>query len=417
MTADQPPVQAAPKKLVVKEKRKLERRVRKWSAQRVPLPGHSAVVVTQWRLAAAALPAVPVLAPPPPQHAPVLRWASEAEYATLPVQARWSAALSARLVELCAHYALRWPVVHDRWLSTDEGAQPPHSAHEDAPPFTLEELKERYYTLQRALASACGDSADTAPPPYARLQEERRKRQLALLSGVDASTHAAAVERHIALRRAQLKHRRDAVKVCKVATLLVTTTSDQTHGLGGKARGARGGRDSAGRLRQPPKTILDEKSGVQAQKHAAAVSAALSELGVRKPSAAQNTFKVAEKYNVLRDALAVLCELQRLQAEAAYDVAVLKAHKTALRSALKGAGDAVPSAEAEGAPQQQAQQQQRAQDDAMLLEEEQEEEEGDALLLDEDEDEDEGEEGDDEDEDAAEGDDELDDDGDDGDDD
>jgi hypothetical protein len=99
---------------------------------------------------------------------------------------------------------------------------------------------------------------------------------------------------------------------------------------------------------------LDEKSGVQAVKHAAAVSAAFAELGIRKPTANLNTFKVAEKYNSLRDCLTVLCELQRLQAEATYDVAVMKAHKTALRSALKkshgtAAGDDVPSAEVEGA--------------------------------------------------------------------
>ena len=67
----------------------------------------------------------------------------------------------------------------------------------------------------------------------------------------------------------------EAQRVLKTATTLVTQPSEQTHGVA---------RARAGKIRAPPKSILDERSGVQAAKHAPAVSAALSELGIRKPA-------------------------------------------------------------------------------------------------------------------------------------
>ena len=97
------------------------------------------------------------------KHADVIDYTPE-EYATYLEKPGWSKEETDRLMSLCKEYDLRFIIVHDRWCESGSSSR------------TIEELKDRYYSIARSLLSSRGQSTEGLHYDFQR--ETTRKQYL-----------------------------------------------------------------------------------------------------------------------------------------------------------------------------------------------------------------------------------------------
>lgn len=148
-----------------KEKPKFKQRSAKWS--QTPFKNGSrtdGLVLTHWTRGVQTAPTEqPYRFEAFNKHADVISYSAE-EYATYLEKPDWSKQDTDHLVSLCTEYDLRFILVHDRWLGSG------------SPPRTIEELKDRYYGISRALLASRGQSTEGFNYDCAR--ETARKKHL-----------------------------------------------------------------------------------------------------------------------------------------------------------------------------------------------------------------------------------------------
>ena len=86
-----------------------------------------------------------------------------------PLEAAWDREMTDALLDLCAALDLRWPVIMDRFASRFPEA-----------PFHLEDLKERFYRMQTAVAGARPEAASLVPRDFAYSREHALRRRVQL---------------------------------------------------------------------------------------------------------------------------------------------------------------------------------------------------------------------------------------------
>ena len=138
---------------------------------------------------------------------------TDAEYQTYLDRPDWTREETDQLVELCRDWDLRFVVIHDRWLSGS------------LPPRTLEQLKDRYYGITRALLASRGQSTEGL---HYDLQRETTRRQY-LEEMFSRTPEEIAEENRLILETRRLEAYEKALAQQK-AELLRTLETPQSQG-------------------------------------------------------------------------------------------------------------------------------------------------------------------------------------------
>lgn len=148
-----------------KEKPKFLQKVSPWSkSQFKNAARNDDLILTHWTKGAQKVPIdQPYRFEAFNKHADVISYSDE-EYATYLEKSDWTKQETDLLVYLCKEFDLRFIVVHDRWLDSS------------VTPRTIEQLKDRYYSISRSLLASRGQSTEGLSYDYAR--ESARKKHL-----------------------------------------------------------------------------------------------------------------------------------------------------------------------------------------------------------------------------------------------
>lgn len=146
------------------------------------------------------------------KHADIASY-TDAEYATYLDRPDWTREETDALMDLCRDWDLRFVIVHDRWLSSDMA------------PRTLEQLKDRYYAVTRALLGSRGMSTEGL---HYDLQRETSRRQY-LEDMFSRTAEEIAEENRLILETRRLEAYEKALAAQK-AELLRTLETPQSQG-------------------------------------------------------------------------------------------------------------------------------------------------------------------------------------------
>eukprot|EP00029_Vermamoeba_vermiformis_P010024 TRINITY_DN5189_c0_g1_i2.p1 TRINITY_DN5189_c0_g1~~TRINITY_DN5189_c0_g1_i2.p1 ORF type:complete len:380 (-),score=131.74 TRINITY_DN5189_c0_g1_i2:11-1150(-) len=122
--------------------------------------------------------------------------------------ADWSKDETDYLLAMCRQYDMRFVIVQDRWQRT---------------PRTVEDLKERFYGVQRKLLQLDANAPEDHPLlkfPFNREQEVERKRQIEKMwrrTKREADEEAEVMAEYERLEQGMNKHQKEAEKVLKHA--------------------------------------------------------------------------------------------------------------------------------------------------------------------------------------------------------
>lgn len=216
-------------------------------------------------------------------------------------------------MEMCQQYDIRFIVMHDRWEADKYKER------------SIEDLKARYYAVQKTLVelrSAADEELKKHPilqTIYKADQETMRKRQLEKL--FTRSVGAAKEEEQLWPRYNTLiqtfdSHNTETTKVIKEIEKIFQKPNDKKK------------RQSNAKPRTPGKPPSKEQQS-KYRKYDEAVNAAIKELGIEKPK--PTAVEATAKYNNLRHNICLLFEMQKIQAEALYELQVLKGQQDLLQ--------------------------------------------------------------------------------------
>jgi DNA methyltransferase 1-associated protein 1 len=214
----------------------------------------------------------------------------------------WTRQETDYLMEMCQQFEFKFIVIHDRW--SFEGSK-----------RSVEDIKDRYYSIRETLDNVHHVPKEDKLPPYDKRQEVLRKEQIKILNSRSIAIQKeeeCLLPRYTSLISAFKEHKADSKRIVKCAqnTLIL----NQKKKL------------SASATKQ--QSALTKEMNAKFSRYSSAINAALTELGIQKPHMADQA--ATQKYNSIRSDLCILMELQRIQAEALYELQVLKGHKAIL---------------------------------------------------------------------------------------
>eukprot|EP01125_Pyxidicula_operculata_P016466 TRINITY_DN5671_c0_g1_i1.p1 TRINITY_DN5671_c0_g1~~TRINITY_DN5671_c0_g1_i1.p1 ORF type:complete len:430 (+),score=84.79 TRINITY_DN5671_c0_g1_i1:118-1407(+) len=237
------------------------------------------------------------------------------DYNTYFASDNWTREETNYLMDLCRTYDLNWFVISDRWSYPTRR--------------TIEELKERYYSIQqkliRLIVEENKDSFLQSHPlltnSFDKQQDINRKKQQEYLLRRDRrqiNEENELVEQGTSIMNSFKQHRKDAVKVIKLSQQVLKGTLVEPKKVGRPPKRGRRGR--------PPSNPLI--SSTKSSKLQPFIKQGLEELGISKPDT--SIVKSASKFKSIKVALEVFFELQEIQAQALYELQVFKEQRRML---------------------------------------------------------------------------------------
>jgi hypothetical protein len=205
------------------------------------------------------------------------------------------------LLEQCQKFECKFIVIKDRWAF-------------NGPRRTVEDIKARYYFIREKLEKLHHGIQERNP--FDKEKETLRKRQIEILNTRSSATQKeeeSLLPRYSSLMAAFKEHQSESKKIIKLAQNTLQTKKKQKNNR-----------------------VTPSKSGQQSNKdfsakilkYSSAIQSALTEMGIQKPNASDTAG--LQKYSDMRSDICILLELQRIEAEALYELQVLKGHKAML---------------------------------------------------------------------------------------
>jgi len=249
------------------------------------------------------------------KHVPILEY-DDAEYDEHLVSNDWTRGETDHLLQMCRRFDCRFIIIQDQWDMT--------------PARSVEDLKERYYFIQRKLIEIVGIKSNDSywkkhplvKDPFNKDQERDRKIQLECLfrrdkrqiQEEDEITPKANVILETFKRR-----KKEGQKLIALAQKIGQTNASESR-RGGRGRGRGRGRASSTASGTAAMNIKNPRYRAQ-------INQTLQSFGISKPD---KNSKCSVQYNNLKNALVILFDLEKIQNEATYELQVLKEQRKLL---------------------------------------------------------------------------------------
>jgi len=250
------------------------------------------------------------------KHVQILAY-DDADYSSHLILNDWTQEETDYLLQMCRRFDCRFIVIYDRW--------------EMVRPRSVEDLKDRFYFIQRKLIEIAGIKANDSfwkkhpliKDPFNKEQEENRKTQLECLFRRDK--RQIQEEDEITPKANEIletfkRHKKEGLKMVSLAQKIAQSNVSEKRG-GGRGRGRGRGRTGSGA------SSTASSMNIKNPKYTSQINQTLDSLGVAKPD---KNSKFATQYNSLKDALVVLFDLEKIQNEAMYELQVLKEQRKLL---------------------------------------------------------------------------------------
>lgn len=210
----------------------------------------------------------------------------------------WSKDETDYLMEQCERFECKFIVIKDRWNFRG--------------PFRdVEDIKARYYFIQEKLERL--HTGNTERNPFDKEKEILRKRQIEILNNRPLATQKeeeSLLPRYSNLMAAFKEHQSDSKKIVKLAQNTLQNKKKKQNRV------------------TPSKSGQSKDLASKILKYSVPIQSALNEMGIQKPNASDSAG--LQKYSDMRSDICILLELQRIEAEALYELQVLKGHKAML---------------------------------------------------------------------------------------
>jgi hypothetical protein len=210
----------------------------------------------------------------------------------------WTKEETDYLVEQCERFECKFIVIKDRWIF-------------NGPSRSVEDIKARFYFIREKLERLHYGTLERNP--FDKEKEILRKKQIEILNNRPLSTQKeeeSLLPRYSSLMAAFKEHQSESKKIIKLAQNTLQTK---------KKKNSRAPLSKSGQSKDLSAKVL---------KYSGAIQSALNEMGIQKPNASDTAG--LQKYSDMRSDICILLELQRIEAEALYELQVLKGHKAML---------------------------------------------------------------------------------------
>jgi DNA methyltransferase 1-associated protein 1 len=212
----------------------------------------------------------------------------------------WTKEETDYLVEQCDKFECKFIVIKDRW-------------NFNGPYRSVEDIKARFYFIREKLERLHYGTLERNP--FDKEKEILRKKQIEILNNRTLATQKeeeSLLPRYSSLMAAFKEHQSESKKIIKLAQNTLQTKKKKNNN---------------NRV-TPTKSGQSKDLSSKILKYSGAIQSALSEMGIQKPNASDTAG--LQKYSDMRSDICILLELQRIEAEALYELQVLKGHKAML---------------------------------------------------------------------------------------
>jgi len=202
------------------------------------------------------------------------------------------------LVEQCEKFECKFIVIKDRW-------------NFNGPYRSVEDIKARFYYIHEKLERLHHGTVERNP--FDKEKEILRKKQIELLNNRPLSAQKeeeSLLPRYSSLMAAFKEHQSDSKKIIKLAQNTLQTKKKKNNRV------------------TPSKSGQSKDLASKILKYSTAIQSAMSEMGIQKPNVSDAAG--LQKYSDMKTDICILLELQRIEAEALYELQVLKGHKAML---------------------------------------------------------------------------------------
>jgi len=213
----------------------------------------------------------------------------------------WSKEETDYLVGQCEKFECKFIVIKDRWYF-------------NGPFRSVEDIKARFYFIHEKLERLHHGTVERNP--FDKEKEILRKKQIEILNNRPLSIQKeeeSLLPRYSSLMAAFKEHQSDSKKIIKLAQNTLQTKKKKNN--------------NNSRV-TPSKSGQNKDLASKILKYSVAIQSAMNEMGIQKPNASDAAG--LQKYSDMRSDICILLELQRIEAEALYELQVLKGHKAML---------------------------------------------------------------------------------------